>query len=103
MKVIAFPPPRTIAGREFNMCTIMNEFVFTMPAWREKQNHRLTMAIMLKFPEGVAGHTLASVTVTDDEHEFIEKGMRVEGQLNAQINVYYNHCLSAVYNAEAST
>jgi len=80
------------------MCIIINEMVLTQPFWREKANLPFLLAIAAKFPGDLA---VEKVELTNDEHEVLEKGMKVDGQINPAINIYYAQCLNAVYLAEA--
>lgn len=95
MKIINYPEKTTIGNATFDLSKICEQFVFGHEFWRRRENIGFALTLMPKLK--------AEEKITDDEHEALEKGMRLEGQIVSQeLNPYYLKCLSAVYSATST-
>lgn len=75
---------------------VVQKFVLGLDICREKANVKIARALLSKLS--------ARELLKDEEHEALEKWMRLTGtQVSPELNPYYLECLDAVYDAQKVT
>lgn len=103
MRVIELPPDITIAQEVINLSVVCERAVFVQEFWRQKENTGFALTIAPKLREAAKqeADSVRLVRLSDDEHEALEKGMKLQGQvIGPDLNMYYLQCLQAVYSAK---
>jgi hypothetical protein len=101
MMKITYPEPQDLTftrgdgqkyTERFDLGMIVQRFVLPQEVCREKANVKLARSILKKLPQ--------KSLLKDEEHEALEKWMKLSGQQIApDLNTYYLECLDAVYDA----
>lgn len=93
MKVIDFPDAVTIGNETIDLPKICEKFIFNQGFWRDRSNIGFALSLYDKLQN--------KKPLSDGEHEALEKGMKLEGQMiSPELNRYFLECLQAVYLAK---
>jgi hypothetical protein len=101
MMKINYPEPQEVflpradgkrVGEKLDLGLIVQRFVLPQEICREKSSVKIARALLRKLP--------AKEVLKDEEHEALEKWMKLSGtQIAPELNTYYLECLDAVYDA----